>query len=178
MQQSIKIHDIWQPLLGKQRYGGRMPLLLAGRPTPSVACIVQPGSNGGFQKVFFGDEEIAIPVYGRCVQCGCMRAPCKSQQQQPRNSRWVAGSSFCIVPRLPKARLAHPKRGALHAQRCAAKHCHSRAAVVACINTSASRELLQDCCAACMCAELPSSSTSSSVASLAVYYPNMPCITC
>lgn len=40
-------------------------LTSAGRPTPSVACIVQPGSNGGFQKVFFGDEEIAIPVYGR-----------------------------------------------------------------------------------------------------------------
>lgn len=37
----------------------------AGRPTPSVACIVQPGSNGGFQKLFFGKEEIAIPVYGR-----------------------------------------------------------------------------------------------------------------
>lgn len=37
----------------------------AGRQTPSVACIVQPGSPGGFQKLFFGAEEIAIPVYGR-----------------------------------------------------------------------------------------------------------------
>lgn len=42
-------------------------ILPTGRSTPSVACIVQPGSNGGFQKVFFGDEEIAIPVYGRYV---------------------------------------------------------------------------------------------------------------
>lgn len=37
---------------------------LCGRTTPSVACIVQPGSSGGFQKLFFGSEEIAIPVYG------------------------------------------------------------------------------------------------------------------
>ncbi|KAI8471432.1 MAG: citrate synthase-like protein [Monoraphidium minutum] len=35
---------------------------LCGRKTPSVACIVQPGSKG-FQKLFFGSEEIAIPVY-------------------------------------------------------------------------------------------------------------------
>jgi hypothetical protein len=35
-----------------------------GRETPSVACIVQPGSSG-FQKLFFGSEEIAIPVYPR-----------------------------------------------------------------------------------------------------------------
>ncbi|GAB4814346.1 hypothetical protein N2152v2_001392 [Parachlorella kessleri] len=37
---------------------------LCGRETPSVACIVQPGSHGGFQKLFFGKEEIAIPQYG------------------------------------------------------------------------------------------------------------------
>lgn len=36
----------------------------AGRDTPSVACIVQPGSSGGFQKLFFGKTEVAIPVYG------------------------------------------------------------------------------------------------------------------
>jgi ATP citrate (pro-S)-lyase len=34
---------------------------LCGRKTPSVAVIVQPGSGGGFQKLFFGQEEIAIP---------------------------------------------------------------------------------------------------------------------
>jgi hypothetical protein len=38
----------------------------AGRRTPSVACVVQPGSSG-FQKVFFGNEEIAIPVASRLV---------------------------------------------------------------------------------------------------------------
>lgn len=36
---------------------------LCGRPTPSVACIVQPGSSG-FQKLFFGKVEVAIPMYG------------------------------------------------------------------------------------------------------------------
>ncbi|KAK9815928.1 hypothetical protein WJX72_012098 [[Myrmecia] bisecta] len=37
---------------------------LCGRPTPSVACVIQPGNDGGFQKVFFGKEEVAIPVCG------------------------------------------------------------------------------------------------------------------
>lgn len=35
-----------------------------GRETPSVAAIVTPGAHGGFQKLFFGRNEIAIPVYG------------------------------------------------------------------------------------------------------------------
>jgi hypothetical protein len=29
---------------------------------------VQPGSTGGFHKVFFGSIEIAIPIYGRSVE--------------------------------------------------------------------------------------------------------------
>ncbi|BDA50082.1 ATP-citrate synthase beta chain protein 1 [Coccomyxa sp. Obi] len=37
---------------------------LCGRSIPSVACVVQPGNPGGFQKVFFGREEVAIPVSG------------------------------------------------------------------------------------------------------------------
>ncbi len=37
----------------------------AGRTKPSVACIVQPGAGEGFQKLFFGREEIAIPSVGR-----------------------------------------------------------------------------------------------------------------
>eukprot|EP01025_Chloroclados_australasicus_P000761 TRINITY_DN10289_c0_g1_i1.p1 TRINITY_DN10289_c0_g1~~TRINITY_DN10289_c0_g1_i1.p1 ORF type:complete len:613 (-),score=80.50 TRINITY_DN10289_c0_g1_i1:512-2350(-) len=42
---------------------------LCGRTLPSVAAIVQPGaSGGGFQKLFFGHEEIAIPVYGSTQQ--------------------------------------------------------------------------------------------------------------
>jgi ATP citrate (pro-S)-lyase len=37
---------------------------VCGRATPSVAAIVAPGAApGGFQKVFFGKGEIAVPVY-------------------------------------------------------------------------------------------------------------------
>eukprot|EP00884_Botryococcus_braunii_P007180 jgi/Botrbrau1/16463/Bobra.0142s0058.1 len=41
---------------------------LCGRETPSVACVVQPGNPGGFQKVFFGSEEVAIPVRGSVLE--------------------------------------------------------------------------------------------------------------
>ena len=41
-----------------------LKMCLAGRETPSVACVVQPGNPGGFQKVFFGREEVAIPLQG------------------------------------------------------------------------------------------------------------------
>lgn len=38
---------------------------ICGRPRPSVSAIVSPGAApGGFQKAFFGKEEVAIPVYG------------------------------------------------------------------------------------------------------------------
>ncbi|CAM6095515.1 unnamed protein product [Calypogeia fissa] len=36
---------------------------LCGRELPSVAGVINPGSDG-FQKLFFGQEEIAIPVHG------------------------------------------------------------------------------------------------------------------
>lgn len=58
---------------------------LCGRTTPSVACIVQPGSNGGFQKVFFGDEEIAIPVYGSTTEAA---------KKHPRADVFVNYASF------------------------------------------------------------------------------------
>lgn len=38
--------------------------MFIGRETPSVAGIINPGSEG-FQKLFFGQEEIAIPVHPR-----------------------------------------------------------------------------------------------------------------
>ncbi|EFN55394.1 hypothetical protein CHLNCDRAFT_31334 [Chlorella variabilis] len=41
---------------------------LCGRKTPSVAVIVQPGAAGGFQKLFFGQEEIAIPMVGSIAE--------------------------------------------------------------------------------------------------------------
>lgn len=40
--------------------------VFTGRETPSVAGIINPGSEG-FQKLFFGQEEIAIPVHATYV---------------------------------------------------------------------------------------------------------------
>ena len=41
-------------------------LVSIGRETPSVAGIINPGGDG-FQKLFFGQEEIAIPVHSSYV---------------------------------------------------------------------------------------------------------------
>lgn len=41
---------------------------MTGRETPSVAGIINPGAEG-FQKLFFGQEEIAIPVHSTYVVC-------------------------------------------------------------------------------------------------------------
>ncbi|KAM0954507.1 putative ATP citrate synthase [Dioscorea sansibarensis] len=46
---------------------------LCGRETPSVAGIINPGAEG-FQKLFFGQEEIAIPVHSS-VEAGCSAHP-------------------------------------------------------------------------------------------------------
>lgn len=39
---------------------------MLGRETPSVAGIINPGSQG-FQKIFFGQKEILIPVHATYV---------------------------------------------------------------------------------------------------------------
>ncbi|MEJ3702648.1 hypothetical protein, partial [Pseudomonas aeruginosa] len=44
----------------------KMFFLNPGRETPSVAGIINPGTEG-FQKLFFGQEEIAIPVHSAYV---------------------------------------------------------------------------------------------------------------
>ncbi|XP_051128354.1 uncharacterized protein LOC127249542 isoform X1 [Andrographis paniculata] len=46
---------------------------LCGRETPSVAGIISPGSEG-FQKLFFGQEEIAIPVHST-IEAACAAHP-------------------------------------------------------------------------------------------------------
>ncbi|KAG6726288.1 hypothetical protein I3842_02G073900 [Carya illinoinensis] len=43
--------------------------VLCGRETPSVAGIINPGGDG-FQKLFFGQEEIAIPVHST-IEVAC-----------------------------------------------------------------------------------------------------------
>lgn len=37
---------------------------VCGRKTPSVACVVTPGASGGFIKLFFGQHEVSIMIYG------------------------------------------------------------------------------------------------------------------
>ncbi|XVE65509.1 hypothetical protein DITRI_Ditri08aG0005500 [Diplodiscus trichospermus] len=46
---------------------------LCGRETPSVAGIINPGAEG-FQKLFFGQEEIAIPVHAS-IEAACAAHP-------------------------------------------------------------------------------------------------------
>eukprot|EP01018_Ginkgo_biloba_P032324 Gb_32255 [translate_table: standard] len=46
---------------------------ISGRETPSVAGIINPGSEG-FQKLFFGQEEIAIPVHSS-IEAACKAHP-------------------------------------------------------------------------------------------------------
>ena len=58
----------------------------AGRKTPSVAAIVQPGANsGGFQKLFFGREEVAIPQYGSTAE---------AVQAHPRSDIFINFASY------------------------------------------------------------------------------------
>ncbi|GJW47673.1 ATP-citrate synthase beta chain protein 2 [Tanacetum coccineum] len=47
--------------------------LLCRRETPSVAGIINPGAEG-FQKLFFGQEEIAIPVHST-IEAACAAHP-------------------------------------------------------------------------------------------------------
>nr|CAD1833156.1 unnamed protein product [Ananas comosus var. bracteatus] len=46
---------------------------LCGEETPSIAGIINPGSEG-FQKLFFGQEEIAIPVHSS-IEAACSAHP-------------------------------------------------------------------------------------------------------
>ena len=59
------ILNLLHPTTFLQRKQNQTFHCIAGRTIPSVAAIVQPGAHsGGFQKLFFGREEIAIPLYG------------------------------------------------------------------------------------------------------------------
>jgi ATP citrate (pro-S)-lyase len=59
---------------------------LCGRTTPSVAAIVTPGAHaGGFQKLFFGREEVAIPQYGSTAE---------AVQAHPRADIFINFSSY------------------------------------------------------------------------------------
>ena len=81
---------------------------VCGRPTPSVACIVQPGSSGGFQKLFFGTAEVAISIYGTIEEVSlALCAP--SPRDQPPMPYPVPTCSHPLSPLPSQAARKHPK---------------------------------------------------------------------
>ncbi|KAL9248669.1 ATP-citrate synthase beta chain protein 1-like protein [Drosera capensis] len=68
---------------------------LCGRETPSVAGIVNPGAEG-FQKLFFGQEEIAIPVHST-VEAACAAHPTADVFINFASYRSAAASSLAAL---------------------------------------------------------------------------------
>ncbi|KAK6122591.1 hypothetical protein DH2020_043674 [Rehmannia glutinosa] len=72
---------------------------LCGRETPSVAGIINPGSEG-FQKLFFGQEEIAIPVHSAWVpfiEAACTAHPTADVFINFASFRSAAASSMAAL---------------------------------------------------------------------------------
>ncbi|KAF2576749.1 hypothetical protein F2Q70_00000309 [Brassica cretica] len=68
---------------------------LCGRETPSVAGIINPGSEG-FQKLFFGQEEIAIPVHA-AIEAACAAHPTADVFINFASFRSAAASSMAAL---------------------------------------------------------------------------------
>ncbi|KAL0367809.1 UNVERIFIED_CONTAM: ATP-citrate synthase beta chain protein 2 [Sesamum radiatum] len=68
---------------------------LCGRETPSVAGIINPGSEG-FQKLFFGQEEIAIPVHST-IEASCAAHPTADVFINFASFRSAAASSMAAL---------------------------------------------------------------------------------
>ncbi|KAK6146234.1 hypothetical protein DH2020_020103 [Rehmannia glutinosa] len=68
---------------------------LCGRETPSVAGIINPGSEG-FQKLFFGQEEIAIPVHS-AIEAACTAHPTADVFINFASFRSAAASSMAAL---------------------------------------------------------------------------------
>ncbi|GJN32074.1 hypothetical protein PR202_gb20548 [Eleusine coracana subsp. coracana] len=68
---------------------------LCGRETPSVAGIINPGSDG-FQKLFFGQEEIAIPVHPT-IEAACNAHPTADVFINFASFRSAAASSMAAL---------------------------------------------------------------------------------
>nr|GME20158.1 ATP-citrate synthase beta chain protein 2 [Ipomoea batatas] len=68
---------------------------LCGRETPSVAGIINPGSEG-FQKLFFGQEEIAIPVHSG-IEAACAAHPTADVFINFASFRSAAASSMAAL---------------------------------------------------------------------------------
>ncbi|KAA8531222.1 hypothetical protein F0562_005864 [Nyssa sinensis] len=68
---------------------------LCGRETPSVAGIINPGAEG-FQKLFFGQEEIAIPVHS-AIEAACAAHPTADVFINFASFRSAAASSMAAL---------------------------------------------------------------------------------
>ncbi|XP_028760154.1 ATP-citrate synthase beta chain protein 1-like isoform X1 [Neltuma alba] len=68
---------------------------LCGRETPSVAGIINPGSEG-FQKLFFGQNEIAIPVHST-IEAACAAHPIADVFINFASFRSAAASSMAAL---------------------------------------------------------------------------------
>ncbi|KAH0899866.1 hypothetical protein HID58_049434 [Brassica napus] len=68
---------------------------LCGRETPSVAGIINPGSEG-FQKFFFGQEEIAIPLHA-AIEAACAAHPTADVFINFASFRSAAASSMAAL---------------------------------------------------------------------------------
>ncbi|KAF9677214.1 hypothetical protein SADUNF_Sadunf08G0084700 [Salix dunnii] len=68
---------------------------LCGRELPSVAGIINPGAEG-FQKLFFGQEEIAIPVHST-VEAACAAHPTADVFINFASFRSAAASSMAAL---------------------------------------------------------------------------------
>ncbi|KAG0478328.1 hypothetical protein HPP92_013047 [Vanilla planifolia] len=68
---------------------------LCGRESPSVAGIINPGSEG-FQKLFFGQEEIAIPIHSS-IEAACSAHPTADVFINFASFRSAAASSMAAL---------------------------------------------------------------------------------
>ncbi|CAL0300970.1 unnamed protein product [Lupinus luteus] len=68
---------------------------LCGRETPSVAGIISPGSEG-YQKLFFGQGEIAIPVHAN-IEAACQAHPTADVFINFASYRSAAASSMAAL---------------------------------------------------------------------------------
>ncbi|CAN6543482.1 unnamed protein product [Malus baccata var. baccata] len=66
-----------------------------GRETPSVAGIINPGFEG-FQKLFFGQEEITIPVHSN-IEASCAAHPTADVLINFASYRTAATSSMAAI---------------------------------------------------------------------------------
>ncbi|XP_028785301.1 ATP-citrate synthase beta chain protein 1-like [Neltuma alba] len=69
---------------------------LCGRETPSVAGIISPAGSEGFQKLFFGQQEIVVPVHAS-IEAACAAHPTADVFIDFASFRSAAASSMAAL---------------------------------------------------------------------------------